>query len=279
MDLVSWRAELGAGRLHPDAARTVGVLLGGSAFDTSVFALPGVQRRRLVAEASNPEAADALEQRLFIDPYVAEVEASVPGGDDIRELRADRLLLREVSLARQRFQEDAQSLAHGALDTEAVLLGAEGAVQVAEGTFPAYAPSGFDLGTIWGGLLVAVAQAMVEGRAEDAEQVLLLPIELIGGFEAEYTRRWPERLDTRVYGDDILSITLRRIRSDAAIYAALEAVRRIVGSGPELAALPAIDRTALVRRVLDAARTLGVARLIDPDPARLTKLLREPLLS
>jgi 5-methylthioribose kinase len=121
----------------------------------------------------------------------------------------------------------------------------------------------------------------VLGREADAERLLALPVELVEAFEEEFTRRWPERVDPRVYSDDVLAVTLRRIRSDTAIYAAAKAVRRIVGFSKvaDIQTLPEPERALAARRVLQTARTLGVARLIDPDPKRLVQLTREPLLT
>ena len=249
-----------------------------------MFGTPGPERRRRIAEATNPELSEITENLVFTEPYVDhEHNGWLPANDDdVRELRADRIFVREIGLAKQRFQEDTQSLVHGDLHTGSVFVRAEGAsVRAFDSEFGTYAPTGFDLGAVWANLLIASARASVLGRTDDAERLLTLPLELMAAFEEEFTRRWPERVDPRVYGDDVLAVTLRRIRSDAAIYAAAKAVRRIVGFSKvaDIQTLPEPERALAARRVLDAARTIGVARLIDPDPARLAQLTREPLLS
>jgi 5-methylthioribose kinase len=225
---------------------------------------------------------------VFSEPYVDhEHNGWLPANDDdVRDLRADRVFVREIGLAKQRFQEDHQSLVHGDLHTGSVFVrasadGTGGSVRAFDSEFGTYAPTGFDLGAVWANLIIAAARAAVLGREHDAEQLLAAPVQMIAAFEAEYTRRWPDRIDPRVYSDDVLAVTLRRIRSDAAMFAAAKAVRRIVGFSKvaDIETLPERERALAARRVLLTARTLGVARLIDPDPQRLTHLTREPLLT
>lgn len=287
-DHAVWRSELIDGRLHPYAAGELGRHLGAVGFDTSVFGTPGPQRRRRVAEAANPEPSEITEDLVFTEPYIDhEHNGWLAANDaDVRELRADRVFVREIGLAKQRFQEDTQSLVHGDLHAGSVFVRADasgkgGSVRTLASGFGTYAPTGFDLGAVWASLVLATARASVLGRDADAEELLNLPVELIAAFEEEFTRRWPDRVDARVYGDDVLAVTLRRIRSDAAIFAAAEAVRRIVGFAKvdDIETLPEPERTVAARRVLLSARTLGTARLIDPDPRRLVQLTREPLLS
>lgn len=283
-DHAVWRDEITAGRLHAYAAAGLGRSLGAVGFATSVFGTPGPQRRRRIAEAMTPELSEVTENLVFTEPYVDHAHNSwLPANDDdVRELRTDRIFVREIGLAKQRFQEDTQSFVRGDLHTGAVLVREDGAsVRAIDSDFGTYAPTGFDLGAVWANLLIASARASVLGRTADAERLLALPVDLIAAFEEEFTRGWPDRVDPRVFGDDVLAVTLRRIRSDAAVYAAAEAVRRILGYSKvaDVEALPEHERALVARRVIDAARTIGVARLIDPDPARLVHLTREPLLS
>jgi 5-methylthioribose kinase len=288
-DHAVWRGELNEGRLHPYAPRALGTYVGAVGFATSVFGTDGPERRRLIAEATNPELSEITEDLVFSEPYVDHehngwLEAN---DDDVRDLRADRAFVREIGLAKQRFQESTQSLMHGDLHTGSVFVradsadGESGSVRAFDSEFGTYGPTGFDLGAVWGNLLIAAARAFVLGRAGDAERLLALPVDLVTAFEDEYTRRWPDRVDARVYGDEVLEATLRRIRSDAAIYGAAKAVRRIVGFSKvaDIQTLPEAERAVAARLVLRGARALGTARLVDPDPQRLATLTQELLLA
>lgn len=274
-DHAVWRGELNAGRLHPYAAAELGRYVGAVGFATSVFGTPGPERRRAIAEATNPELSEITEDLVFTEPYVDHEHNGwlAANEDDVRDLRADRAFVREIGLAKQRFQESTQSLLHGDLHTGSVFVRAEGAsVRAFDSEFGTYGPTGFDLGAVWANLLIAAARAHVLGRTADAETLLTLPVSLLDAFEAEFRRRWPDRVDPRVYGDDVLAHTLAQIRSDAAIYGAAKAVRRIVGFSKvaDIQTLPETERAVAARLVLRAARTLGTARLDDADPRVLT---------
>ena len=71
---------------------------------------------------------------------------------------------------------------------------------------------------------------------------------------------------------EVLEDTLAVVRSDAAIYGAAKAVRRIVGFSKvaDIQTLPEPERAVAARFVLRAARTLGTARLEDADPRALS---------
>ncbi|MCC4247568.1 S-methyl-5-thioribose kinase [Microbacterium testaceum] len=274
-DHAVWRGELNAGRLHTYAAAHLGAYVGAVGFATSVFGTPGPERRRAIAAATNPELSEITEDLVFTEPYVDhEHNGWLPANDDdVRELRADAAFVREIGLAKQRFQESTQSLLHGDLHTGSVFVRAEGeSVRAFDSEFGTYGPTGFDLGAVWANLIIAAARAQVIGRTADAETLLSLPVELVDAFEAEFRRRWPERVDPRVYGDDVLEHTLARTRSDAAIYGAAKAVRRIVGFSKvaDIQTLPEEERARAARFVLRAARTLGTARREDADPRTLT---------
>ncbi|WP_396645533.1 S-methyl-5-thioribose kinase [Microbacterium sp.] len=274
-DHAVWRGELNAGRLHTYAAAHLGAYVGAVGFATSVFGTPGPERRRAIAAATNPELSEITEDLVFTEPYVDhEHNGWLPANDDdVRELRADAAFVREIGLAKQRFQESTQSLLHGDLHTGSVFVRAEGeSVRAFDSEFGTYGPTGFDLGAVWANLIIAAARAQVIGRTADAETLVSLPVELIDAFEAEFRRRWPERVDPRVYGDDVLEHTLARTRSDAAIYGAAKAVRRIVGFSKvaDIQTLPEEERARAARFVLRAARTLGTARREDADPRTLT---------
>lgn len=274
-DHAVWRGELIAGRVHPYAAAELGRYVGAIGFATSVFGTPGPERRRRIAEATNPELSEITEDLVFTEPYVDhEHNGWLPANDDdVRELRADRAFVREMGLAKQRFQESTQSLMHGDLHTGSVFVRAEGAsVRAFDSEFGTYGPTGFDLGAVWANLVIAAARAHVLGRSTDVETLLRLPVELVDAFEVEFRRRWPERVDPRVYGDEVLAHTLAVVRSDAAAYAAAKAVRRIVGFSKvaDIQTLPEPERALASGLVLRIARTLGTARLENADPRVLT---------
>lgn len=285
-DHAVWRGELNEGRLHAYAARELGTYVGAVGFASSIFGTPGPERRRRIAEATNPELSEITEDLVFTEPYVDHEHNSwlAANDDDVRALRADRVFVREVGLAKQRFQEDTQSLIHGDLHTGSVFVRPDNdggaSVRAFDSEFGTFGPTGFDLGAVWANLIIAASRAAVLGRTGDAEHLLGLPVELVEAFEREYVRRWADRVDPRVFGDEILDATLQRIRSDAAIYAAAKAVRRVVGFSKvsDIQTLAEPQRADAVRLVLSTARALGVDRLVNADTTRLAALSRTVML-
>ncbi|MBB2975810.1 5-methylthioribose kinase [Microbacterium endophyticum] len=282
-DHAVWRSELNAGRMHPYAAAQLGTYVGAVSFATSVFGTGGPERRRLVAEAANPELSEITEDLVFTEPYVDhEHNGWLAANDiDVQELRADRAFVREIGLAKLRFQESTQSLLHGDLHTGSVFVRAEDeSVRAFDSEFGTYGPTGFDLGAVWANLILAAARAKVLGRSGDAATLLELPVELVAAFEAEFVRRWPERVDPRVYGDDVREYVLESIRSDAAIYAAAKTVRRLVGFSKvaDIETLPEPERAEAVRLALRSARAIGVARLTDASTRALSDLTKSVII-
>ena len=93
-------------------------------------------------------------------------------------------------------------------------------------------------------------------------------------FEAEFRRRWPERLDARLWGDEFLEERLAVWRSEAWLFAAAKMSRRIIGAAKtrDIESLPENLREGAARGVLWLARRLVVEREMDSRPQRLREL-------
>ena len=215
-DHAVWRGELNAGRLHAYAAAQLGEYVGAVGFATSAFGTPGPERRRAIAAATNPELSEITEDLVFTEPYVDHEHNGwlAANDEDVRELRADRAFVREIGLAKLRFQESTQSLLHGDLHTGSVFVRAEGeSVRAFDSEFGTYGPTGFDLGAVWANLVIAAARAHVPGRSHHAEALLTLPVELVDPFEAEFRPRSPERGVPPVHGHGVLEHRHAVVRS------------------------------------------------------------------
>ncbi|GLK16812.1 methylthioribose kinase [Herbiconiux flava] len=269
-----WRNELNAGRVHEYAADAIGSYVARTAFATSPLGLDPLEHKALVARAVNPELAQITEDLVFTEPYVDHPHNGVlPANEpDVAALRADRALRREMGLAKFRFMTTAQSLIHGDLHTGSVFVrpaggfdratDARASVRAFDSEFGFVGPTGFDLGALWANLILAAARAEALGEPDRAELVLSLPGRLWGAFEREYRALWPERLDPRVWGDEVLEQLLAGIRDDAAVFAAAKAIRRIVGfaKASDIETLPPAEREGAARGVLHAGRSLALTR-------------------
>jgi len=277
-----WRRELIAGRVHPYAAEALGRYVAKVGFATSVFGLRGPDKRRLVAATVNPELSEITEDLVFTEPYVEHPHNVVLAANeaDVAALREDGSLLREIGLAKIRFQDDAQSLLHGDLHTGSVLVReSDESVRAFDAEFGAFGPTGFDLGAVWANLVIAAARAEALGERTRAAVILGLPEQLWSAFEAEYRALWPARIDPRVFGNEVLEGTIARIRSDAAVFAGAKAIRRVVGfaKAADIESLDEDRREVAARAVLRAGRSLAVGRLDDDAPGNLTAHVAEIL--
>jgi 5-methylthioribose kinase len=285
-DHVLWRGELNAGRVHGYAAAEMGRYVARAAFATSVLGLDPLEQKRLAAQAVNPELCQITEDLVFTEPYLEhEHNAVLPANRaDVLALREDGPLLRAIGLAKYRFMTSAQSLVHGDLHTGSVFVRPATAkaalsVRAFDSEFGFYGPTGFDLGVLWANLVLAAARAVALGDGARAEAILGLPTELMSAVEAELRLLWPGRLDARVWGGAVLEGLLVGIRSDAAVYAGAEAIRRIVGFAKvsDIETLSPPLREGAARGVLRAARALAVewqGDVLQAD-ARVLGILRE----
>jgi 5-methylthioribose kinase len=281
-DHAVWRGELIAGRDHAYAAPALGRYVARTSFATSAFGLSGPRKRVLLSATVNPELSEITEDLVFTEPYIEhEHNKFLPGNRaDVDALRNDRQLLRQIGYAKLAFQDHAQSLLHGDLHTGSVLVREEGeSVRAFDSEFGVYGPTGFDLGAVWGNLVIAAARAETLGEPDRAARLLALPAVLWAAFEEEYRTLWPSRVDPRVYGDDVLQDVLAGIRADYAVFAGAKAIRRVVGFSQvaDILTLEEDARIAASRAVMQAGRALIVERLEDTSPEVLSRRVADIL--
>jgi len=140
-----WRGELIAGRVHDYAAEELGRYVARTGFGTSVFGMPVVEKRQLVASTVNAELTEITEDLVFTEPYIEhEHNSFLPANaPDVAAIRSDRALVREIGLAKIAFIDNTQSLLHGDLHTGSVFVRPEGrSVRAFDPEFGAFGPTG-----------------------------------------------------------------------------------------------------------------------------------------
>ncbi len=271
-----WRYELIAGRFVPGVAAELGRHVARVGFATSVHGLHPYEHKRRVAESLNPELSEITEDLVFTEPLVDhEHNAVLPANEpDLDALRADAAFVAEIGAAKLAFMTRLESLLHGDLHTGSVFVraGEPASVRAFDAEFGAYGPLAFDVGMLWGNLLIASAAAQARGDLEVARALAAEPAALLAAFEAEYRALWPSRRDPRVWTDAELERYLAGVLSDAAVFAAAEVVRRIVGFAKvaDLEQLPEDAREHAVRALLRGARHLALSRH-DESPDELQR--------
>lgn len=284
-----WRVALNAGRRDDGAAAAVGTYVGAVAFGTSVF---GMEREALAAaQASsvNPQLCQITEDLVFTEPLVdAGRNIVLPANEpDAAEFQADAAMMRAMGHAKWLFMTRAEALIHGDLHTGSVMVRTpEGSstcdsVKAFDPEFAFYGPLAFDLGALFANYVIAAARAYALGEDDRAEWCLRLVDQTWEAFEAEFRRRWPSRLDPRVWGEVFLEDLLATWRSEAWLFAAAKMSRRIIGAAKtrDIESLPENLREGAARGVLRVARRLVVERETDSRPQRLRELAAELLLA
>ncbi len=261
-----WRGALNEGLRHDGAAEAMGAYVGAVAFGTSAFGLERELLANAMAVSVNPALCTVTEDLVFTEPLVDAGRNSVlPANEkDAAELAADDAMVRAMGRAKWTFMTKAEALIHGDLHTGSVMVrsldGSSrcGSVKAFDSEFAFYGPVAFDIGALWGNYVIAAARAFALGEDERASWALGLLQQTWDGFEAEFRRRWPSRLDPRVWRDATLQDLLGDWEAEAWLFAAAKMSRRIVGAAKtaDIQTLPEELREGAARGVLQAARTL-----------------------
>jgi 5-methylthioribose kinase len=283
-----WRGALNRGVVHNGAADAVGTYIGAVAFGTSLF---GVDRDELAARqaaSTNPQLCAITEDLVFTEPYVDAGRNSVLAANelDAKELASDVAMVRAMGQAKWLFMTRAEALIHGDLHTGSVMVrAAQGSlscdsVKVFDSEFAFYGPVAFDLGAAWANYLIAGARAYALGEDERADWALSLVSSTWNAFEAEFSRRWPARIDPRMWQEGFLDDLLSQWRAEAWLFAAAKMARRVVGAAKtkDIETLPEAQREGAARGLLHLSRRLVREREKDSSTERLTDLAREVLV-
>jgi len=262
-----WRTALCDGDRHEGVEVDLGRHIARMVFGTSAMGLDTSELRRRRAGAENPELCHITEELVFGDPYSGHERNSFPSAlaPDVAALRADNPLRDAVAEARYLFVSCAESLIHGDLHTGSVMVRSAHAdhrarAQVIDLEFCCYGPVAFDLGALFGNLLLAWARARVLGRDPDFIAWLAgLPAATWTAFASEMSVLWPHRVE-QCWSDSFLQQWLTGVQAQAFVFGACKAIRRVVGfaKAADLQTLPPALYPAAARCVLHRARTWAV---------------------
>lgn len=280
-----WRAALIDGMKHEGAAEAVGTYLGALAFGTSLF---GLEREALAdwqRRSVNPQLCQITEDLVFTEPvFGADRNVVLPANDqDESEFQADDIMRSAMAEAKWIFMTHGEALLHGDLHTGSVMVrgdaGVADSVKVFDSEFAFYGPVAFDIGAIWANYVIAAARAIALGEYERSEWILGLLQKTWDAFVAEFTSRWPNRVDTRLWDDAFLSSLFERWESEAWLFAAAKMSRRIIGAAKtkDIETLPAELREGAARGVLQVSRQ--AVRTRGASPTELAALAQEILIA
>lgn len=284
-----WRGALNDGLRHEGAAEAVGRYVGAVAIGTSALGLEREVLAEAVARSVNPQLCAITEDLVFTEPLVdAGRNSCLPANaPDAAEFAADADMMRAMGHAKWLFMTKSEALIHGDLHTGSVMVRTPAgsttcdSVKCFDSEFSFYGPLAFDLGAPWANYGAAAARAYALGDDERAQWALGLVQVTWDAFEAEFRRRWPQRLDPRVWGEAALGDLLLTWRSEAWLFAAAKMSRRIVGAAKnsDTETLPEIVREGAARGLLRASRRIVRQAGVDSSPGAFAEVVEQELLA
>ena len=283
-----WRGALNEGLRHDGVAEAMGRYVASVAFGTSPLGMDPEEQKRLAASTSNGELCRITEDLVFTEPYVdAGRNGVLPANeDDAAALAADAEMVAAMGLAKWKFMTEGEAIIHGDLHTGSVMVrgsdpdGKPGAqpstARAIDSEFGFCGPVAFDLGALWANYLIAATRGAALGDAVHQEWCLDLVVNTWTSFESEIRERWPNRVDPRVWHDDLLEHLVAHWRQDAWLFAAAKMARRIVGLAKtsDIETLDPDLRAPAARSVLSTARAAVRERTVDSSPTALVELAR-----
>lgn len=226
-----WRSALNDGERHAGVAERLGRYVARVAHGTSPGSRPGVEFRREAAASINPDLCLITEDLVFSEPFEEHPHNSFDPAlaDEVARIRADQRALARVAELRHRFQTCGEALIHGDLHTGSVMVrrDRDGAARAKafDAEFAFYGPVGFDLGALLANYLAARAR----GAALDRSATFRAYVDRLAGetIEAFWEETSLAGAEPRVGG--WTERWLECVLADAVGFAAVKAIRRIVG--------------------------------------------------
>lgn len=283
-----WRGAMMEGLRHDGVAGQMGEYVARVGFGTSVLALDAEEHKLRVAASINPELCKITEDLVFTEPHddigrnivLPENEA------DAEEHAKDPVMRAAMGEAKWLFMNHTEALIHGDLHTGSVMVRNTGESNQAESKafdseFAFYGPLAFDLGALAANYTLSAARWTALGDDDLAAWSLSLVEQTWESFEATFRQLYPSRIDSRVWGDELLESLLTRWQSEMWLFAAAKMSRRIVGlaKAADIETLDPEHREGAARGTLRLARTLVTQRHQDSSPSHYRRLAHDVLNS
>ncbi|NOU69527.1 S-methyl-5-thioribose kinase [Paenibacillus sp. LMG 31461] len=266
-DHVIMRRGLIEGNQYPLFAEHIGRFLAHTLFFTSDLGKNQQEKKIQLGRFINPELCKITEDLIFDDPYrdaeTNNIEATIR--DAAEQLWADKELLLEVAILRNKFLTQAQALLHGDLHTGSIFIKPD-STKVIDPEFAYYGPMGFDIGAVLANLLLNFAAQ--EGWSKDEESrsayraYLTQTIKDVWtNFEENFRALWNENGVDRVFtAPGFQDYYMTNLLRDTVGFAGAKMVRRVVGLA-HVADIDKIEDVAARERAQRMALTIGTASI------------------
>jgi 5-methylthioribose kinase len=253
----SWRDLLIAGVPTPGVASRMGRYSAGVLLGTSHVIQRSVKRRDLRDRFGYSELCLVTEELVFTAPFT---DSPTNRFDDAAapiaaELRRDRALRTAAAELRYAFRTRDEALIHGDLHTGSVLVGANDS-RVIDLEFALFGPIGFDVGLLLANLAMSSIAHEVQGHAAYAGEVRSYVRDFWLSFTEECKCIWQP-------SEPWFHRFIAGILADAAQFAGLEMIRRVVG----MAHVEDIDSLAPEPRLVAQSLTIDGGRALTLGPS------------
>jgi 5-methylthioribose kinase len=277
-------------RHYPRMARHLGDYIARACFHTSDLAVPFERKLQGMALfAGNRELIRISVDLIFTDPYRVSKRNrhTSPQLDAIAAgIRSDADLKLAAARFGHKFLTDSQALIHADLHSGSVMV-TETDTRVIDPEFAFYGPIGFDLGALFGNLLLAwYAQSGHESEPNDRRDYqdwILAQLKVFwDSFRESFLMQWTRHAGGDAYPPSLFAATsdapalqqaretfVQSLFADMLGFAACKMIRRIVGFAhvADFETIADADRRA---RCESAA--LSMARVLLTHPRQFTKL-------
>jgi 5-methylthioribose kinase len=235
-DHVIMRKGLIEGNQYPQFAEDISTFLANTLFFSSDLGMNQQAKKLQVQKFINVELCKITEDLIFEHPYYDAETNSISA--DLRpiveQIWQDELLKAEVALLREQFLTKAEALLHGDLHTGSIFIKSD-STKVIDPEFAFYGPIGFDLGAVFGNLLLNYAgHEFWSDSAEQRHQHRAWLLQTIGSiselFEQKFIALWLEHGVDRMSKSVIYQEQyMTRLLQQSFGYAGCKMIRRVIG--------------------------------------------------
>lgn len=221
------REGLIQGKNYPNLSAHIGEYLAQTLFHTSDFALHPFEKKRLVAEFSNPELCKITEDLIFTDPFFDhDTNNFEPELRQVVEaIWSNNALKLEAAKLKRSFVTEAEALLHGDLHTGSIFAD-DNQTKVIDPEFAFYGPIGFDVGLFIANLIAQAITRNGEGR----ESIVGHVVNTWEVFEARFSQLWhSDGIEDFKDVPGYLESVLDKIFRDTLGFAGCELIRRTIG--------------------------------------------------
>lgn len=230
------REELIKQNTYPQFAGQIAGFLANTLIRTTDIVMDSTEKKENVRHFINPELCKISEELVFTDPYTNVGNTNDVFGPSFsyveKEIYKNAPLQLEAGKLSVHFKNFAQSLIHGDLHSGSIFI-RDNSTKVFDPEFAFYGPAGYDIGTVIGNLMFSWVAAAVqdEGNARAfknwIEQTVIDIVDIFSCCSVDIITT--SALNPLYRSEEFANWYINCILCDAAGYAGMEIIRRVVG--------------------------------------------------